>query len=106
MHYGNIIAILIPFPLLIFWFGASILVYAMNRHHPHPKVGHYTQQAAYRFYGVTGFFVVIATFIPGGGWKWHALAWILAAAILIPLSIRDLRRIRREHWDVLSPNGS
>ncbi|MCK7581443.1 MAG: hypothetical protein MZV65_41295 [Chromatiales bacterium] len=50
-----------PFPLLIFWFGASMLVYALNRHHPNPKVGHYTQQAAYRFYGVTGFFVAIAT---------------------------------------------
>ena len=34
------------------WLGLSMLVYAMNRHHPNPKVGHYTQQAAYRFYGV------------------------------------------------------
>ncbi|HMR03372.1 MAG TPA: hypothetical protein PKA43_08375, partial [Candidatus Competibacter phosphatis] len=71
MNYGNLIAILVPFPLLIFWFGASMLVYAMNRHHPNPKVGYYTQQAAYRFYGVTGFFIVIATFIPGSGWIWH-----------------------------------
>ena len=71
MNYGNLIAILVPFPLLIFWFGASMLVYAMNRHHPNPKVGHYTQQAAYRFYGVTGFFIVIATFIPGSGWIWY-----------------------------------
>ena len=36
MNYGNLIAILVPFPLLIFWFGASMLVYAMNRHHPDP----------------------------------------------------------------------
>ena len=64
MNYGNLVAILIPFPLLIFWFGASMLVYALNRHHPDPRVGHYTQQAAYRFYGVTGFFVAVATFIP------------------------------------------
>lgn len=98
MNYGNLIAVLIPFPLLIFWFGASMLVYAMNRHHPDPKVGHYTQQAAYRFYGVTGFFVTIATFIPGGGWMWHLIAWILAALILIPWSILDLRRIYREEW--------
>lgn len=28
MNYGNLIAILIPFPLLIFWFGASMLAYA------------------------------------------------------------------------------
>jgi len=98
MNYGNLIAILVPFPLVIFWFGASMLVYAMNRHHPNPKVGHYTQQAAYRFYGITGFFLVIAIFIPGGGWVWHLIAWIVAALILIPWSILDLRRIAREEW--------
>ena len=98
MNYGNLIAILIPFPLLIFWFGASMLVYAMNRHHPNPKVGHYTQQAAYRFYGITGFFVAAAIFIPGGGWMWHLLAWIVAALILIPWSIMDLRQIYRDEW--------
>ena len=98
MNYGNLIAILVPFPLLIFWFGASMLVYALNRHHPNPKVGHYTQQAAYRFYGITGFFLVIAIFIPGGGWVWHLIAWIVAALILIPWSILDLRRIAREEW--------
>ena len=98
MNYGNLIAILVPFPLLIFWFGASMLVYALNRHHPDPRVGHYTQQAAYRFYGVTGFFVAVATFIPGGGWVWHLTAWIVAALILIPWSILDLRRIQREVW--------
>ena len=99
MNYGNLIAILVPFPLLIFWFGASMLVYAMNRHHPNPKVGHYTQQAAYRFYGITGFFIVIATFIPGGGWIWHLVAWILAALILVPWSIVDLWRIYHDEWD-------
>ena len=98
MNYGNLIAILLPFPLLIFWFGASMLVYAMNRHHPNPRVGHYTQQAAYRFYGITGFFVVAATFIPGGGWVWHLTAWIVAALILIPWSIIDLRQIHQEAW--------
>ncbi|HRX62217.1 MAG TPA: hypothetical protein P5260_13550 [Candidatus Competibacter sp.] len=98
MNYGNIISILLPFPLLIFWFGASMLVYAMNRHHPNPKVGHYTQQAAYRFYGITGFFIVIGTFIPGNGWIWHLVCWIVALLIMIPWSIIDLRRIRRDQW--------
>lgn len=98
MNYGNIVAMLLPFPLLIFWFGASMLVYAMNRHHPDPKVGNYTQQAAYRFYGITGFFLAAAMFIPGGNWFWYLSAWIIAAAIIIPLSIRDLRRIRRDEW--------
>ena len=38
-----------------------MLVYAMNRHHPNPKVGHYTQQAATRFYAVTGSMTMIAS---------------------------------------------
>jgi hypothetical protein len=78
-----------------------MVVYAMNRHHPNPRVGHYTQQAAYRFYGIAGFFVAAATFIPGSGWSYYLAAWALAAAILIPWSIFDLIRIRRERWDDL-----
>ena len=51
---------------------------------------------------MTGFFVAVATFIPGGGWIWHLAAWIVAALILIPWSILDLRRIYREDWaDIL-----
>lgn len=98
-NYGNIIAILLPIPLGMLWLGMSMLVYAMNRHHPNPRVGYYTQQAAYRFYGVSGFFVAIATFIPGGGWDYYLVAWGLAAAVLVPWSILDLMRIRRERWD-------
>jgi hypothetical protein len=98
-NIGNIIAILVPVPLGMLWFGLSMLIYAMNRHHPNQRVGHYTQQAAYRFYAITGFFVAAATFIPGGGWAYYLIAWGLAAAILVPWSIYDLIRIRRERWD-------
>ncbi|MFQ5642890.1 MAG: hypothetical protein ACE5FQ_04235 [Thiogranum sp.] len=98
-NYGNIIAILVPIPLGMLWLGLSMLVYAMNRHHPNAKVGHYTQQAAYRFYAVTGFFVAAATFIPGGGWVYYVIAWAFAALVLIPWSILDLIRIRRDRWD-------
>jgi hypothetical protein len=97
-NYGNIVAILAPIPLGMLWLGLSMLVYAMNRHHPNEKVGHYTQQAAYRFYAITGFFVAAATFIPGGGWTYYLIAWALAALILIPWSIVDLIRIRRDTW--------
>ena len=100
-NIGNIIAILVPLPLGILWFGLSMVIYAMNRHHPNQRVGHYTQQAAYRFYGITGFFVAAATFIPGGGWTYYLVAWGMAAAILVPWSIHDLIRIRRERWDDL-----
>jgi hypothetical protein len=100
-NYGNIIAVIVPVPLGLLWLGLSMLVYAMNRHHPNEKVGHYTQQAAYRFYAIAGFFVAAATFIPGGGWQYYLTAWVLAALIMIPWSIVDLVRIRRDRWEDL-----
>mgnify|MGYP000411579774 CR=1 FL=1 len=103
-NIGNIVAILLPLPLGLLWLGGSMIIYAMNRHHPNQRVGHYTQQAAYRFYGVTGFFVAIATFIPGNGWKWYLIAWALAALVIIPWSILDIVRIRRENWQDVAIN--
>jgi len=97
MDIGNIVAIVVV-PLVILWCGASMLVFAMNRHHPNPKVGYYTQWAAYRFYGVVGFFTAVAVFIPLGGWIFYLIAWLLAVAILVPWSIRDLLRIYRDDW--------
>jgi hypothetical protein len=81
----------------ILWFGVSMVVYALARHHPDPQVGHFTQQAAYRFYGMFGLVIPVGTFY---GTNWHL--WILTggivAAILIPWSLLDLRRIGRTHW--------
>lgn len=96
-NYGNIIAILMPFPLVIFWFGASMLVYAMNRHHPNERVGYYTQQAAYRFYAIIGALIVVGTFFPPKV-SYFFTYWGLSAAILIPWSIIDIIRINREDW--------
>ena len=95
--YGNLIAILLPLPLGIFWLGASMVVYAMNRHHPNPRVGYYTQWAAYRFYGLVGFVVAEATFY-GTGLKAWLITWAVVAAILIPWTVYDLLRINREEW--------
>jgi len=71
----------------------------MNRHHPNPKVGHYTQIAAYRFYGVVGVFVAAGIFIPLGAWLLYAVIWLIGAAIVVPLSIRDLKHIYQDHWE-------
>lgn len=102
-NYGNIIAVLVPFPLIIFWFGASMFLYAMNRHHPNERVGHYTQQAAYRFYGVIGALIVVGTFFPPK-LSYFLLYWAITAAVLIPWSILDIIRINREEWqDVAIP---
>lgn len=96
-NYGNLVAILIPLPLGILWLGASMVVYTMNRHHPNPRVGYYTQWAAYRFYGLVGFVVAEATFYGEGHLAW-LITWAVMAAILIPWTIYDLVRIYREPW--------
>ena len=103
-NYGNIISMLIPLPLGIFWLGASMAVYTMNRHHPNERVGHYTQQAAYRLYGVIGFIVVVATFY-GTELKYWLITWAISAAILLPWSIVDIVRIHREQWQDVSIEG-
>ena len=98
MDWGNIVAILIP-PLIILWFGASMLVYALNRHHPNPKVGHYIQWAAYRFYGITGFFIGVAIFFPASGWTHYIISWLMAVVVIVPWSIWDLINIyKKEEW--------
>lgn len=97
-NYGNIVAALVPFPLGIFWLGGSMLVYALNRHNPNPKVGYYTQLAAYRLYGVAGAIVVVATFF-GTNVTYWLITWAVAAAILIPFSAWDLVRIARDRWE-------
>lgn len=118
-NYGNLIVIILAgIPLLlagsasrktmifatagaiipiILWFGGSMLLYALNKHHPNPKVGHYTQWAAYRFYAITGSLVVIGTFFPSDI-RYYQAFWAVAAIILIPWSIIDLRRIQRDDW--------
>ncbi|MBI3561013.1 MAG: hypothetical protein HY080_04780 [Gammaproteobacteria bacterium] len=96
-NYGNLSAILLPIPLGILWFGASIVVYAMNRHHPNPRVGHYTQQAAYRFYGLLGLTLVVGTFFSTGFKTW-LITWGVVVAILLPWTLWDLWRIQQENW--------
>lgn len=96
----TIIAAVMGIVPLILWFGASMMVYAMVRHHPEEKVGRFTQSAAYRYYALMGSLIVVATFFPPDI-QYYRAYWVVAAAILIPLSILALRRIYREHWEDL-----
>ncbi len=96
MDLGNLITILAPV-LLPAWFGASMLIYAMNRHHPNPRVGHYTQWAAYRFYGLIGLVIPVATFFPVDI-RYYLVLWAVLAAILVPWTLLSLRRINQEQW--------
>lgn len=97
MDLGNLISMLLP-PLPVLWFGGSILIYAMHRHHPNPRVGHYTQRAAYRFYGVMGAIIPVGTFFPGRGLTPWLAAWGIGLAVIIPWSLWSIYRIRREAW--------
>lgn len=98
-NYGNIVAVLIPFPFFIFWFGASMFVYALYRHHPNPRVGYYTQKAAYIYYALAGLLVPVLTFASGDFFlKYWWLLWGICAFALIPLSIREIITINKEEW--------
>ena len=97
--YGNIIAVLIPLPMLIFWFGASIIFYAMQRHHPNPRVGYHTQIAAYQYYALAGLSVPVLTFVPRDFFinNW-LIVWIICIVLIVPLAIMRLIKINREEW--------
>jgi hypothetical protein len=97
MDLGNMISMLLP-PLPVLWFGGSILIYAMHRHHPNPRVGYYTQHAAYRFYAVMGAIIPVGTFFPGRGITPWLIAWGLGLAVIVPWSLWSIARIRREEW--------
>jgi hypothetical protein len=97
MDLGNLISMLLP-PLPLLWFGGSMLIYALHRHHPNPRVGHYIQRAAYRFYAVMGAIIPIGTFFPGRGITSWLIAWGVGLAVIIPWSLWSIVRIRRETW--------
>ncbi len=99
-NYGTIASVLIPFPLFIFWFGASMFVYAMYRHHPNPRVGYYTQRAAYIYYTLAGLLVPVLTFAPKEFFTqyWWAI-WSVAVIGVVPLAIIQIVRANKETWE-------
>lgn len=106
MDLGNLVSMLLP-PLPLLWFGGSMLIYALHRHHPNPRVGHYTQRAAYVFYAVMGAIIPIGTFFPGRGITSWLIAWGLGLAVIIPWSLWSIVQIRRESWpDIALPEDS
>lgn len=108
MDIGNIVSMLLP-PLPLLWFGASILVYALHRHHPDPRVGEYTRWAGYRFYAVMGLIIPVGTFFPGDARLAWLIAWLVGILAIVPWSAWSIRRAWREDWrDIVLPaeNGS
>ena len=88
------IAMIVP-PIL--WFGISIMVYIIARHHPNEQVGHYTQQAAYRYYGMIGLVIPVGTFF-GTDWKLWIITGGVVGLVLIPWTIWQLIKIQNGRW--------
>ena len=88
------IAMIVP-PIL--WFGLSIMIYIISRHHPNELVGQYTQQAAYRYYGMIGIVIPVGTFF-GTDWQLWILMGGAVALVLVPWTIWELVKIQKENW--------
>lgn len=88
------ISMIVP-PIL--WFGLSIMIYIIARHHPNTQVGHYTQQAAYRYYGMIGIVIPVGTFF-GTDWKPWILMGGVVGLVLVPWTIWELIKIQNENW--------
>ena len=88
------IAMIVP-PIL--WFGLSIMIYIISRHHPNSLVGHYTQQAAYRYYGMIGVVIPIGTFF-GTDWEMWILMGGIVAVVIAPWTIWELIKAQKEDW--------
>ncbi len=96
-YMTQIIMLIVMIVPMLLWFGISIVVYIIARHHPNARAGHYTQLAAYRYYGIIGFIIVVGTFYGTEVFYW-VVTWIICASILIPWTIIDLISIKRAEW--------
>jgi hypothetical protein len=88
------IAMIVP-PIL--WFGISIIIYIIARHHPNERVGHYIQQAAYRYYGMIGVVIPVGTFF-GTDWRLWILMGGIVGLVLVPWTLYALVKTQKEKW--------
>lgn len=122
--YGNLAAALVP-GFAILWFGLSMLVFAVNSHHPDPRVLAFNQRAARNYYPVMA--VVLLIIAAGFSGMTESLGlthllqalglgflgrlgldpdfaallftmWFVLFIVLVPLSIRTLINIHRTDW--------
>lgn len=125
-HYGNLAAAIIP-GFAILWFGLSMLVFAVNSHHPDSRVLEFNRKGARHFYPIMAIVLltIAAGFSAGGKTPGltpliHAIGldtfarhevgmdpgflglivgmWILLFIIIVPLTIRSLIEIQRTPW--------
>lgn len=88
------VAMIVP-PIL--WFGFSIMIYIIARHHPNELVGYHTQQAAYRYYGMIGVVIPVGTFF-GTDWKLWIITGGVVGLVIVPWTLWDLIKIQKYNW--------
>ena len=93
----------LSFPPLMLWLGASIFVYASVAHHPNPRTVKYNRWAAYRFYGATGALVVFGQVIYAAFDSWTGLlaVWGILFLTVVPAGLYAIWRAQREDWQDL-----
>ena len=73
------------------------MIYIIARHHPNERVGHYTQQAAYRYYGMIGIVIPVGTFF-GTDWQLWIMMGGVVGIVLIPWTLWELMKVQKENW--------
>ena len=78
----------------------------MYRHHPNPRVGFYTQRAAYIYYTLAGLSVPVLTFAPKEFFAeyWWVL-WAVAIIGVVPLAVIQIMKAHKEVWEDVSINN-
>jgi hypothetical protein len=102
-HKIGFLPMVLSFPPLMLWLGASIFVYASVAHHPNPRTVQYNRWAAYRFYGATGALVVFGQVIYAAFDSWTGLlaVWGILFLIVVPAGLYAIWRAQKEDWQDL-----
>lgn len=102
-HKIGFLPMVLSFPPLMIWLGASIFVYASVAHHPNPRTVQYNRWAAYRFYGATGTLVVFGQLIYAAFDSWTGLlaVWGILFLIVVPAGLYAIWRAQKEDWQDL-----
>ena len=85
MDLGNLVSMLLP-PLPLLWFGGSMLIYALHRHHPNPGWG-VTPRCGLPFLRCDGRNHPGRHLFPGRGITSWLIAWGIGLAVIVPWSL-------------------
>lgn len=92
--------LVLSFPPLMIWLGASIFVYASIAHHPNPHTRQYHRWAGYRFYAATGAMMVFGQPLYEllQGWNGLMVVWAVVFLIVVPWGLYAIWKAARDDW--------